>query len=124
MKQMLIRLADERDFFQRGREIARRADAGQPLASAHVISFEDPHELLRLLGASRIDVLRAVKKEPGSITQVAQRLGRDRSAVKRDIEQLEYLGMVNVETKVLPGHGRMKEVRATARKFRLEAEVE
>lgn len=124
MKQMVVRLGSEKDFFRRGREIAKRAGSGKPLIPECVISFGDPHELLELLGASRLDVLRAVKTEPGSITQVAQRLGRDRSAVKRDIDQLEHLGMVRIETKVLPGHGRMKEVRATARKFRLEAEVE
>jgi predicted transcriptional regulator len=50
-------------------------------------------------------------------------LHRDRSAVKRDVDQLAQVGLVTIETKVLPGHGRMKEVRASAGVFRLEAMV-
>ena len=79
--------------------------------------------LLELLTGGRLDVLRSVRQSPGSITAIAQRLHRDRSAVKRDVDQLVDIGMVTVESKVLPGHGRMKEVRATASQFRLEATV-
>jgi predicted transcriptional regulator len=60
---------------------------------------------------------------PGSITEIAQRLHRDRSAVKRDVDELARAGLVTVTEKPLPGHGRMKEVRATARRFRLMAEI-
>jgi predicted transcriptional regulator len=79
--------------------------------------------LLRLLTASRLDVFRSVKGEPGSITVIAGRLHRDRSAVKRDIDQLAQVGLLTIETKTLPGHGHMKEVRANAGVFRLEAMV-
>jgi predicted transcriptional regulator len=60
---------------------------------------------------------------PGSITDIAERLRRDRSAVKRDVDEMERAGLVTVAEKVLPGHGRMKEVRATARRLRLQAEI-
>jgi predicted transcriptional regulator len=54
---------------------------------------------------------------------IAQRVHRDRSAVKRDVDQLAQVGLVTIETQVLPGHSLMKEVRATANSFRLEALV-
>jgi predicted transcriptional regulator len=64
-----------------------------------------------------------VKEAPGSITLIAERLRRDRSAVKRDVDQLAQAGMVTIEAKIHPGHGQMKEVRAAARRFKLEALV-
>jgi predicted transcriptional regulator len=64
-----------------------------------------------------------VKEAPGSITLIAERLRRDRSAVKRDVDQLAQAGMVTIEVKIHPGHGQMKEVRAVARRFKLEALV-
>jgi predicted transcriptional regulator len=66
------------------------------------VSFEDPADLLRLLTASRLEVFRSVKGEPGSITVIAGRLQRDRSAVKRDVDQLAQVGLVTIETKPLP----------------------
>lgn len=43
--------------------------------------------------------------------------------MKRDIDELERAGLVTVADEVLPGHGRMKEVRVTADRFCLQAEV-
>ena len=123
MKNIILKAGTEQDFFQRGKTLARLADAGKPLPEERTVSFEDPAELLRLLTASRLDVFRSVKDEPGSITVIAGRLHRDRSAVKRDVDQLAQAGLVTIETKVLPGHGHMKEVRAAAASFRLEAMV-
>jgi len=123
MKNIILKAGNENDFFQRGRELARLADAGKALPEERTISFEDPAELLRLLTVSRLDVFRSVRQDPGSITVIAGRLHRDRSAVKRDVDQLAQAGLVTIETKVLPGHGQMKEVRACAASFRLEAWV-
>lgn len=63
------------------------------------------------------------KKTPGSITDIAARLQRDRSAVKRDLDALERAELVVIAEKVSPGHGRMKEVRATAAHFQLRAQI-
>ena len=114
---------NEQDFFRRGKVLARLADAGQPMPEERTVSFEDPADLLRLLTASRLDVFRSVKGEPGSITVIAGRLHRDRSAVKRDVDRLAQVGLVTIETKPPPGHGHMKEIRAAAGIFRLKAVV-
>ena len=123
MKNVTLKAGNEQDFFRRGKVLARLADAGQPMPEERTVSFEDPADLLRLLTASRLDVFRSVKGEPGSITVIAGRLHRDRSAVKRDVDQLAQVGLVTIETKTLPGHGLMKEIRAAAGVFRLEAMV-
>lgn len=123
MKNITLKAGTEQEFFRRGKTLARLADAGESLPEERTVSFEDPAELLRLLTVSRLDVFRSVKDEPGSITVIAGRLHRDRSAVKRDVDQLAQAGLVTIETKVLPGHGHMKEVRASASCFRLEAMV-
>lgn len=123
MQEVFFKVETEEAFFKRGKVLAKLADQEQPLPTSIVISFEDPLELLRTITGSRIDVLRIVKKSPGSITDIARHLQRDRSSVKRDVDQLEGLGLVTVESKPLPGHGRMKEVRAVAQSFRLEAVV-
>lgn len=123
MKNVTLKAGNEQDFFRRGQALARLGDAGQSIPEERTVSFEDPAQLLRLLTASRLDVFRSVKGEPGSITVIAGRLHRDRSAVKRDIDQLAQVGLLIIETKTLPGHGHMKEVRANAGVFRLEAMV-
>ncbi|NML25699.1 hypothetical protein HHL15_08080 [Zoogloea sp. G-4-1-14] len=60
---------------------------------------------------------------PGSITQISERLHRDRSAAKRDVDELARTGLGTASEKILPGHGRMKGVRAAAQRIRLVAEV-
>lgn len=121
MKNIILKAGTEQDFFQRGQAFAKLVDAGKDLPEERTLSFEDPAELLRLLTASRLDIFRSVKNDPGSITVIAGRLHRDRSAVKRDVDKLAQAGLVTIETKILPGHGQMKEVRAAAKSFRLEA---
>lgn len=123
MENVILKAGTAHDFFQRDKTLARLVDMGKPLPEERTVNFEDPAELLRLLTVSRLDLFRSVKDEPGSITVIAGRLHRDRSAVKRDVDQLTHAGLVTIETKVLPGHGHMKEVRAAATCFRLEAMV-
>lgn len=110
----VIKVSSVDEFFERGRKIAKLADQGKPIPRERVISFEDPEELARLITTAKLVLFREVKECPGSITDLSQRLHRDRSAVKRDIDELERFGLVQVEEKAFPGHGRKKEVRAVA----------
>ncbi|MBE7567560.1 HTH domain-containing protein [Acidithiobacillus sp. HP-11] len=118
---MLLQVANEKMFFERGRKVARTADAKQPISEEKIISFEDPADLLHLLTTTRLALMQVVLERPLSITEISERLGRDRSAVKRDIDLLADSGLVIVEEKPLPGHGRKKEVRPAAYSLRLEA---
>lgn len=123
MTKLTIKTGTEEDFFKRGRELAKAADRGDRLPDERTISFEDPADVMKLITAARLALFRAVKEMPGSITEISERLHRDRSAVKRDVDALERAGLVTIANKVLPGHGRMKEVRATANRFSLLAEI-
>jgi len=102
--------------------LAQAADRGEAITPERIISFEDPTDLAKLITTTRLALFRTVKDSPGSISDIAARLHRDRSAVKRDLHELEQAGLVTIAEKRLPGHGRMKEVRATAAKFQLRAE--
>ena len=121
IKNFVLETSTEQESLERGRMLVRQADAGRSLSEEHAASFEDPAELVKLLMATRLDVFRAVTAEPASISGLEQRLYRDRSAAKRDGDQLARAGMVLIESRVLPGHGRLKEVRSATRSFRLEA---
>jgi predicted transcriptional regulator len=123
MNNLTIKTGTEEDFFARGRRLAEAADQGKAIAEERILSFEDPADVMKLITATRLALFRAVKEAPGSITDIAARLHRDRSAVKRDLDELEQVGLVTITEKVLPGHGRMKEVRAAASRFQLMAEV-
>ncbi|HRP95119.1 MAG TPA: MarR family transcriptional regulator [Rhodocyclaceae bacterium] len=123
MTKLIVKTGTEEDFFKRGRQLARAADRGERLPDERIISFEDPADVMKLITAARLALFRSVKEMPGSITEISERLHRDRSAVKRDVDELERAGLVTVAEKVLPGHGRMKEVRATAHRISLQAEI-
>jgi predicted transcriptional regulator len=118
----VIKNGNVEDFFKRGRKIAQLADRRKPIPAERVIAYEDPEAIARILTTAKIALFRVIKANPGSITDIAARLQRDRSAVKRDIDDLAQAGLVSVEEMPHPGHGRLKAVRASADKIILEAE--
>jgi len=120
---LTITTGTEKDFFDRGTEFARKLDRGERVEPECVISFEDPQELLELVTTARMNLFKSVKEEPGSIADIARRLHRDRSAVKRDVDKLAQAGLFKVEVKPFSGHGRMKVITAAADKFQLMAQV-
>jgi predicted transcriptional regulator len=123
MKKQSIIVADEQAFFERGRRLAKLADKGKPIPSEAVISFGDLADLARVLTPAKLTLIGALRDKPDSITGVAVRLHRDRSAVMRDIEQLHVAGLLAIEKRPLPGHGTMKFVSLVAKKLRLEAQL-
>ena len=110
----VIKVEGPDDFFKRGKTIAKLADQGKTIPSEHIIAFEDPEDMARLITTAKLALFREVRQSPGSITELSERLHRDRSAVKRDIDELEAAGLIVVQEMPLPGHGRKKQVRAVA----------
>ncbi|MFT0172081.1 helix-turn-helix domain-containing protein [Paraburkholderia mimosarum] len=123
MKKLCIGPGTADDFFAQGRRIARAADRGEPIAETFSVAFEDPEDLLQLLTGARIEVFRTVKAEPASVTVIARRLHRDRSAVKRDVDVLRDAGLVVVENMPNAGRGAREIVRATAAHVELHARI-
>ena len=123
MRNTEIRVERVDTFFERGRNLARLADRGDPIPPSRVVAFDDIADLLRVLTEKRVLLLRQVKAAPGSISDLARTLKRDRSAVTRDVQVLERFGVLRVIEKPLPGHGRQKWIAPVARDIRLTAQL-
>lgn len=107
---MHIKIETTADFFSRGQAAASLADKNLLSMESKVVSFENAEDLARLVSAAKIELFRTVRSHSGSITELSKRLNRDRSAVKRDIDVLQSIGLVDVRTMKNSGHGTKKEV--------------
>lgn len=123
MRKTEIRVETLESFFERGRKTAQLAHRGARIPSRRIVAFEDVEDLLQVLTGKRLLLLRQVKETPASITALAKKLKRDRSAVTRDIQILERFGIVQVSEKTLPGHGTQKWITPLAREIQLTAEL-
>src|SRR5882762_3730705 len=117
MRKTEIRVERAEAFFERGRKLAKMADRHQPIPSSNVIAFEDIESLLHVLTQKRVLLLKQVKQTPASISDLAKKLKRDRSAVTRDVQILECFGVLQVTEKPLPGHGKQKWITPVAREI-------
>lgn len=122
MRKTEIRVERVDSFFKRGRKLAKAADQGDRIPSSAVVAFEDVEALLHVLTAKRVLLLKQVKETPASITMLAKKLKRDRSAVTRDVQILERFGVIQVTERLLPGHGRQKWITPLAGEIQLTAE--
>ena len=111
------------EFFKRSQDRARKLDRGERLPTELRLTFEDPADLLRVLTAQRVRVLRAVRKKPAPVTELAIVLKRDRTAVKRDVKILRSFGLVKIHEETNPGHGRRKIVEPLASRYELVANI-
>jgi predicted transcriptional regulator len=108
-------------FFERGRKLAKAADQGDAIPPSRVVAFEDVGSLLHVLTEKRVLLLKQVQQTPTSISVLAKKLKRDRSAVTRDVQILERFGVIQVTEKPLPGHGRQKWITPLAGEIQLIA---
>lgn len=123
MRNLTVNTGTGGEFFKRSREIARKMDSGEALEAEYTLTFEDPGDMFAVMSPARLDLFRAVKAEAGSITALAQRLHRDRSSVKKDVDLLAAAGLLDVVDTLLPGHGRQKFISAAADRIYLQAVV-
>ena len=110
-------------FFARARERARKLDRGKELAPEITISFEDPADMLRVLSAQRIRLLRAAQEKATAVSELAAGLGRDTRAVSRDVDLLERFGLLRSRYEKNPGHGKRRIIEPQAAKYQLEATI-
>jgi predicted transcriptional regulator len=123
MRSVIVSTGTVDEYFARGREIARQIDRGDLQKPEFTLTFEDPGDMFAVMTPARLELFRAAKANPSSITAIAHRLHRDRSTVKKDVDILVAAGLLNIEEVPLPGHGRQKFVRATADRIQLQAVV-
>ncbi len=107
---MQIKIESTEDFFSRGKTTAQLADNGLLKNDSKIVSFENAEDLAKVVSAAKIDLYRSIRSRSGSITDISKRLNRDRSAVKRDVDVLQSIGLVDVLTIKNAGHGTKKEV--------------
>jgi predicted transcriptional regulator len=100
------------DFFARGKRIAKLLDQNKFIAPERVISFEDPKDLIKFLTEAKLILLAAIRKKPDSISSLAHKLHRSRSAIDKDVQLLESVGIVESEYVINPGHGRHRIIKA------------
>jgi predicted transcriptional regulator len=118
-----IKTGSTSEFFDRLRGHAEELDRGESLHAEITISFEDPMELLNVLTAERVRLLRRAKAGSLPISDLAAGLKRDVRAVSRDVVLLEKAGLLRTSYRANPGHGRLKIVEPVAQEYRLTANL-
>jgi predicted transcriptional regulator len=121
MTKVVVRTDDVAGFFARAKDAARRADRGQPFDERVTFSFEDPKRMFAVLSQARRRLMLEVMHEPKTISQLSERLHRNRSAITKDIGMLEKLGLLISDRQANPGHGIQKVVRSIAPKIEMVA---
>ncbi len=118
-----IKTGSTSEFFSRLSGNAEKLDRGESLPAEITISFEDPMELLNVLTAERVRLLRRAKAGSLPISDLASGLKRDVRAVSRDVILLEKAGLLRTSYRANPGHGRLKIVEPVAQEYRLTASL-
>jgi predicted transcriptional regulator len=119
-----VRIASAKDFFERGKVLARQLDKGEKITPQRTISFEDPDDLVKFLTQTKRELLNIIRKKPNSISELANILHRSRSSVDKDIQMLESVGIVESKYMVNPGHGRCRIISPTdSRPIKLKVET-
>jgi predicted transcriptional regulator len=110
-------------FFGRAREHARRLDLGERLSSEISVSFENASDMMRVLSAQRIRLLRLARQKPTPLADLAAGLQRDTRAVSRDVDLLERFGLLTTLYENNPGHGKRRIVAPRAANYQLLATI-
>lgn len=50
----VIKVETPAEFFKRGKAIARLADQGKAISREHIIAFEDPEDMARLITTAKL----------------------------------------------------------------------
>jgi predicted transcriptional regulator len=108
--------------FGKGVAVARALDAGEPMPDAVRITASSPEQFFTTMTPKRMALFRLTRKCAQSIAELAVASRRDRSAVARDVSQLEVLGLVRVVDQPNPGHGRKKVVEPVAKHIEVVTE--
>lgn len=121
MTKIVVRSDDVSGFFARAKNAAQRADRAEHFDGCVTFSFEDPSRMFAVLSEARRRLMLEVMTEPKTISQLSQRLHRNRSAVTKDVGMLEKLGLIISDRQANPGHGVQKVVRSIAPKIEMIA---
>jgi predicted transcriptional regulator len=82
------------DFFTRGRNTAQVLDQKKRIKPRRIISFEEPHDLLKFLSENKLKLVSTVRSKPNSISGLAKYLKRSRTSIGKDVQELEAVGIL------------------------------
>jgi predicted transcriptional regulator len=109
-------------FFKRVRSNARKLDRGEPIPNESVIFFESSIDMLRMLTTERVKLMRELRAAgPVSITILADKLGRNKRAVSRDVTAMREAGVLKTKYVSNAGHGRHLLVMPAAKRVELKS---
>lgn len=112
------------DFFSNIKSVMHTADKGAAIKpQIKTLTFEDPMEMLHFLSTTKIKLINRIRQQADSISNLAKDTHRKVSAVTRDVNELEKVGIVQTHSVINPGHGRRKIIELTASKLKLEASI-
>ena len=125
VKIITVRTGSVKEFFANSRDVMRAADKGKSIKKrCATLTFVDPTEMLHFLSAAKIKLINSIRQHPDSITNIAKAVKRTRSAVRRDISEMENIGLVTTHEESNPhGHGKHKIVELVASTLKLEAYI-
>jgi predicted transcriptional regulator len=111
-------------FFRKAHGHARALDAGERLPNEVVIGFENPVDMMKMLTVERLRLLRSLREVGETrVADLAQRLGRDKRAVSRDVNAMREHGLVLTKYVANAGHGRNLVVMPLAKRMELKAAI-
>ena len=111
-------------FFKRARAHAKMLDRGQKIPAEIVIAFERPEDFFRMISSERVRLLKMLGSEgERPLSDLAERLGRNRRAVSRDVNTLKEHGLVTTRYVTNAGHGRNLVVTRAAKRLELKAAI-
>jgi len=109
-------------FKRRSLARAKKLDKGERIEPSFGFTFESPMQMFEVLTAQRVRLVELARTKPYSIAALARALGRDAKSVRRDVAKLEEYRLIRTREQVNPGHGRVKIVEPTAKKFELHTD--
>ena len=122
-KKVNVDIKSQKDFFKRGKEIARLADKGHEIPHETTIWFENVIDFNKFISEKKIQLLTQIREEPCSITELATLVKRNRTAVTRDVNELEKSGLVLTQMVTNRGHGKVRVVKPIAKHLILQIKI-
>ena len=120
----IIKIGNSDEFFSRIKQVCKKLDRKETVQSAHIITFEDPIDLIRFLTPKKMEIINTIKNNPQTtVTMLSELLRRDRSSVQKDIVNLTEVGIVKIDRVNNPGHGIKKLISLAYEKLTLQASI-
>jgi predicted transcriptional regulator len=92
-----IGVKDLRAVLDEAREAMERITAGRPVQKIHDVNFTSYEAMRKILTPRRLELLHVIKeKNPQSVYELAQMLGRDLKNVNDDLTTFVNIGLVEL----------------------------